>query len=158
MSDISTKPRLNTLYETDFYAWTQEQARLLRERRWADLDLENLVDEVESVGRSDKRQIESRLEVLLGLLLKWKYQPGGRGGGGWIGTIFEQRQRLIGLIEDSPSLRQFYREQVRKTYLGGRLLAAKETGVAFGLFPEECPFTAEQVLDLEYFPEDRSIE
>jgi hypothetical protein len=158
MSDFSVKSRPNTLYETDFYAWTQEQARLLRERRWADLDLENLVDEVESVGRSDKRQIESRLDVLLAHLLKWKYQPGGRGGGGWVGTIFEQRQRLIGLIEDSPSLRHYYREQIQKTYLAGRLLAAKETGIAFGLFPEDCPFTPEQVLDLEFFPEDRSIE
>jgi hypothetical protein len=72
MSDLSIKRRPNTLYETDFYAWTQEQARLLREGRWADLDLENLVDEVESVGRSDKRQIESRLEILLAHLLKWK--------------------------------------------------------------------------------------
>ena len=63
MSKIAAKPSANELYETDFYAWTQEQARLLRERRWDDLDLDNLVDEVESVGRSDKRQIESRLET-----------------------------------------------------------------------------------------------
>ena len=63
MSKIAAKPSANELYEADFYAWTQEQARLLRERRWDDLDLDNLVDEVESVGRSDKRQIESRLET-----------------------------------------------------------------------------------------------
>lgn len=99
MADAVTKSPANSLYETDFYAWTQEQARLLRERRWTDLDLENLVDEVESVGRSDKRQIESRLEVLIAHLLKWKYQPGGRGGGGWVGTIFEQRNRLNDLLE-----------------------------------------------------------
>ena len=67
MSKIAAKPSANELYEADFYAWTQEQARLLRERRWDDLDLDNLVDEVESVGRSDKRQIESRLEVVLDL-------------------------------------------------------------------------------------------
>ena len=158
MQKAATKPPPNDLYESDFYAWTQQQAQLLREKRWNDLDLENLVDEVESVGRSDKRQIQSRLEILLAHLLKWKYQPGGRGGGGWVGTMFEQRQRLADLIEDSPSLRSFYQEQVAKTYLAGRLLAAKETGIAFGLFPEECPFTPEQVLDLEFFPEDRSIE
>jgi hypothetical protein len=157
MSDTATKPPPNDLYEADFYAWTQEQARLLRERRWNDLDLENLVDEVESVGRSDKRQIESRLEVLMAHLLKWKFQPGRRGES-WTGTIFEQRGRLQDLIDDSPSLRNFFRAQVLDRYLAARLLASKEAGIAFGLFPEECPFTPEQVLDLEFFPEDRTIE
>jgi hypothetical protein len=157
MSKVATKPPTNDLYEVDFYAWTQEQARLLRERRFDDLDLDNLVDEVESVGRSDKRQIESRLEVLMAHLLKWKFQPGGRGNG-WMSTIFEQRRRLIRLVEDSPSLREFFRQEVFNSYAAGRLLAAKETGIAFGLFPEECPFTPEQALDLDYFPEDREIE
>jgi hypothetical protein len=157
MSKVATKPPANDLYEADFYAWTQEQARLLRERRFDDLDLENLVDEVESVGRNDERQIESRLEVLMAHLLKWKFQPGGRGNG-WISTIFEQRNRLIGLVEDSPSLSVFQRQEVFDSYGAARLLAAKETGIAFGLFPEECPFTPEQVLDLDFFPEDREIE
>lgn len=157
MSDVATKPTANTLYESDFYAWTQEQARLLREKRWNDLDLENLVDEVEAVGRSDRRQIESRLEVLMAHLLKWKFQPGRRGSS-WRTTIFEQRRRLTGLVEDSPSLREFQRQEVFDSYLAARLKAADETGIAFGLFPEECPFTPEQVLDLEFFPEDRSIE
>jgi hypothetical protein len=157
MSRAAAKPPANDLYETDFYAWTQQQAQLLRERRWHDLDLENLVDEVESVGRSDKRQIESRLEILLAHLLKWKFQPGGRGNS-WMSTIFEQRQRLTGLVKDSPSLREFQRQEVFNSYRAARLLAAKESGIAFGLFPEDCPFTPEQVLDLEFFPEDREIE
>jgi hypothetical protein len=157
MSDTKTKARPNELYEADFYAWTQEQARLLRERRWDDLDLENLVDEVESVGGSERREIRNRLTILLGHLLKWKYQPGHRGPS-WTGTIFEQRGQLADILRDSPSLRSYFLEQVGERYLSGRLLAAKETGVAFGLFPEECPFTPEQVLDLEFFPEDREIE
>jgi hypothetical protein len=157
MGKVETKPPANVLYETDFYAWTQQQAELLRQRRWVDLDLENLIDEVEGVGRSDKRQIESQLEVLTAHLLKWKYQPGRRGNS-WMSTIFEQRHRLIGLIEDSPSLREFLRHEVAASYQAARLMAAKESGIAFGLFLEECPFTAEQVLDLEFFPEDRSIE
>ena len=157
MSKVATKPPANDLYEADFYAWTQEQARLLREQRWADLDLDNLVDEVESVGRSDKRQIESRLEVLLAHLLEWKFQPGGRGNS-WIGTIFEQRGRIAGLVEESPSLREFQRQEVFKSYRAARLTAAKETGIALGVFPEECPFTSEQVLDLEYFPENPEAE
>jgi hypothetical protein len=157
MSDTATKPPPNDLYEADFYAWTQEQARLLRERRWNDLDLENLVDEVESVGGSEKREIRNRLAVLLGHLLKWKYQPGHRATG-WTGTIFEQRHQIDDILRTSPSLRNFFVKQVAKQYLSGRLLASKETGIAYGLFPDECPFTPEQVLDLEFFPEDRTIE
>lgn len=157
MSDSDTKARSNALYEADFYAWTQEQARLLRERRWDDLDLDNLVDEVESVGRSDKHQIRSRLEVLVGHLLKWRYQPGRRGDS-WTETIFEQRGRLTNLVDDSPSLREFLRREVSGTYRAARLLVAKQNGIAFGLFPGECPFTPEQVLDLEFFPEDREFE
>lgn len=157
MGKIDTRPPANDLYEADFFEWTQEQARLLRERRWADLDLENLIDEVESAGRSDKHQIESRLEVLIAHLLKWKFQPGGRGSS-WIGTIFEQRSRIQCILDDSPSLRPFQLAAVGKVYLAARLLAAKETGIAFGLFPGECPFTPEQVLDREFFPEDRTVE
>jgi hypothetical protein len=155
--DTETKARPNDLYETDFYAWTQQQAGLLRERRWDDLDLDNLVDEVESVGGSERREIRNRLTVLLGHLLKWKYQPGHRGPG-WTGTIFEQRGQLADILKSSPSLRDYFRKQVEDRYLSGRLLAAKETGIAFGLFPEECPFTVDQVLDLSFFPEDRQIE
>jgi hypothetical protein len=153
----ATKPPQNTVYETDFYARTQEQARVLRERRWNDLDLENLVDEVASVGGSEKREIRNRLTILLAHLLKWKHQPGLRGAS-WRGTICEQRDQLADIVGDSPSLREFLLQQVKDRYLGGRLLVAKETGIAFGLFPEECPFAPDQVLDPEFFPEDRSIE
>jgi hypothetical protein len=157
MNKIEAKPPASDLYEIDFYAWTQEQARLLQERRWADLDLDNLVDEVTSVGSSEKRQIRNRLAKLLSHLLKWKYQPGLRGSS-WTSTIFDRRRQLIGVLEDSPSLRNYFHEQIGVRYLSGRLEAAKETGIAFGLFPEECPFTAAQILDVEFFPEDRSIE
>ncbi|MCC6777396.1 MAG: DUF29 domain-containing protein [Hyphomicrobiales bacterium] len=157
MASTKISARSNDLHDTDFYAWTQEQARLLRERRFDDLDLDNLVDEVESVGRSDKRQIESRLEILMAHLLKWKFQPGGRGNS-WVATIFEQRQRLIGLVEESPSLREFQRQEVSNSYRAARLLAAKETGIALGVFPDDCPFTPEQVVDLDFLPEDRETE
>ena len=79
MSQTDAKTRPNSLYESDFYTWTQEQARLLRERRFDDLDLENLIDEVASVGSSEKREIRDRLKILLTYLLKWKFQPGLRG-------------------------------------------------------------------------------
>jgi hypothetical protein len=157
MSEVETKPPANDLYEIDFYVWTQEQARLLRERRWADLDLDNLVDEVSSVGSSEKREIRNRLTKLLAHLLKWKYQPGHRGPS-WRRTIRDQRRELADIVESSPSLAEYVKQQVSQRYLGATLDAASETGIAIGLFPEECPFTAEQVLDFDFHPEDPSIE
>lgn len=157
MSDTATKSLSNDLYETDFYAWTQEQAQLLRERRWADLDLENLIDEVGSVGGSERREIRNRLVGLIAHLLKWKYQPGRRGPS-WRRTISEHRRQLADIVQTSPRLRNYLISQVHERYLGGTLDAADQTGIAIGLFPEECPFTFEQVLDLNFFPEDRTIE
>jgi hypothetical protein len=157
MSDTETRARRNELYETDFYAWIQEQVRLLRERRFDDLDLDNLVDEVESVGKSEQREIRSRLEILTAHLLKWRFQPGGRAAS-WRATILEQRQRIADIVHDSPSLQDFQRNQVASTYRAARLLAAKDTGIAFGLFPEECPFAAREVLDPDFFPEDPELE
>jgi Domain of unknown function DUF29 len=157
MSDTKTKAPPNPLYETDFYAWTQEQARLLRERRWDDLDLENLVDEVESVGSSEKREIRNRLKVLFTHLLKWKFQPGLRGNS-WRRTIREQREVIADIVASSPSLRSYLSHAVRAAYIGATVSASEETGLAIGIFPKECPFSTAEMLDLEFFPEDRSFE
>jgi len=157
MSETDTKTRSNSLYESDFYTWTQEQARLLRERRFDDLDLENLVDEVASVGSSEKREIRNRLVVLIGHLLKWKFQPGGRGSS-WRETILEQRDQIREIVASSPSLRNYQRENISRSYRAARLLAAGQTGIAFEVFPEECPFDPDQVLDDKFFPEDPNFE
>jgi Domain of unknown function DUF29 len=157
MSDTQTKARPNELYEADFYLWTQVQARLLRERRFDDLDLDNLVGEVESVGSSEKREIRDRLTVLIAHLPKWKFQPGGRGSS-WIETIFEQRQQITDMITASPSLRKYQEDQISRAYRAAHLAAAKETGIAFGVFPQECSFDPKEVLDLEFFPEGREFE
>jgi Domain of unknown function DUF29 len=157
MDESATRsPARNDLYEADFYEWTQQQARLLRERRWDDLDLENLIDEVESVGRSEKKEIYSRLKVLLAHLLKWKYQPGARAAG-WSGTIREQRERLSMVLEGSPSLGGQPETAFARAYLSARLLAAKETGIDFTLFPEACPFTVEQALDEDFLPKEPDL-
>src|SRR5436190_13283481 len=100
MSQTHANTRPNSLYESDFFTWTQEQARLLRERRFDDLDLDNLVDEVASVGSSEKREIRNRLKVLLTHLLKWKFQPGFRGNS-WSNTIWEQRENIEDIITTS---------------------------------------------------------
>jgi len=156
MTKIAEKPPANQLFETDFFLWTQEQARLLREKRWNDLDLENLAEEVRSVGGSEKKEIRSRLDVLLMHLLKWTYQPGKRTPS-WQTTIRRQRIDLQGVLDDSPSLRPYIKQVFSDRYPSARLLAEDETGIAFDLFPEECPFTLEEVMDSKYLPDEPGI-
>lgn len=151
-----TTIRNTGLYQEDFFLWTQEQARLLRERRFDELDLDNLVDEVESVGGSERREIEKRLAVLLAHLLKWRTQPGARSTG-WRGTIDEQRWRLARIIESSPSLRRYPAEVFPNCYLSARLRASRETGIDFTLFPEAPPFTLEQALDDGFLPKEPDL-
>jgi Domain of unknown function DUF29 len=157
MSDSATKSRPNSLYERDFFTWTQEQARLLRERRFDDLDLDNLVDEVESVGSSEKHEIRRWLKVLLTHLLKWKFQPRLRGVS-WRRTIRQQREAIAEIIETSPSLRAYPSQVMRAAYTGATVSASEETGIIIGIFPETCPFSVDQILDLEFFPEDPANE
>jgi hypothetical protein len=156
-ADAKHKTRSNELYERDFYAWTQEQARLLREKRWDDLDLDNLVDEVESVGSSEKREIRNRLKVLVTHLLKWKFQPGRRGNS-WRRTIREQRDIIAEIVRTSPSLQDYPSHVLQTIYVGATVSASEETGLAVSVFPEECLFTPEQVLDPEFWPEDTASE
>lgn len=153
MADQAEAPARNSLYDIDFFEWTQEQARLLRDGRWQDLDLENLIDEVQGVGGSNKQQIENRLVVLIAHLLKWKYQPYWRSPG-WEGTIAEQRRRIKTVVKHSPSLRHYPAEVFLDQYLAARLRAAKETGIDFTLFPETCPFSADQALDDDFMPRE----
>jgi hypothetical protein len=143
--------KAETLYDTDFYVWCNEQARLVRERRFAELDLENVAEELESMGRSDKRQIESRLEVLIAHLLKWKFQPGARTPR-WRGTISEQRRRIARVAEESPSLKGYPAATVLDVYESARIAAADETGIDYTLFPDACPFTPEEILDPDFLP------
>ncbi len=149
--------KTSSLYDTDFFVWCNEQARLVRERRFDELDIENVAEELESMGRSDKHQIRSRLEVLIAHLLKWKYQPGARKSG-WAGTIIEQRLRIADLIDDSPSLKKHPASIAFSAYRAGRLKASNETGIDFTLFPDECPFTAEEILDPDFLPKEPDLD
>jgi Domain of unknown function DUF29 len=145
-------PRNSVAYDHDFYAWTQEQARLLRAGELTDVDVENLAEEIESVGRSDRREIRNRLTVLLSHLLKWQFQSKRRGAS-WSVTILEQRLQLNSIIEDSPSLRPFFAEILASLYKSARDAAARETRMQLGVFPTECPYTPEQILSEEFLPE-----
>jgi hypothetical protein len=145
-------PRNCVDYEEDFYAWTVEQARLLRSGELTSIDVANIAEEIESLGRSDKRAIESRLTVLLMHLLKWQIQSKMRSQS-WSGTILEQRRRIEKLLRESPSLRASIDEALAEAYSDAREAASNETGLPETDFPTECPFTAEQVLSRSFLPE-----
>jgi hypothetical protein len=145
-------PRNSAAYDEDFYAWTQEQATLLRSGQFSQVDIENVAEELESIGRSDKRAVDSRLEVLLTHLLKWQVQVRLRSPG-WSGTIREQRRRIAKLLRESPSLRPVFGELIPEAYTEARDKAAQETGLLETNFPTDCPFTPEQILAPDFLPE-----
>lgn len=145
------RPSAPARYDQDFALWSAEQGAALREGRWSVLDRENLAEEIESLGRSDKREIENRLKTLLVHLLKYRYQPE-KVKPGWRSTIREQRRQLHKIIGESPSLGAYPAEVLNEEYSYARADAADETGLAPTVFPEACPFVLSDVLDLNYLP------
>jgi hypothetical protein len=145
-------PRNSVDYEEDFYAWTVEQARLLRLGELSAIDAANIAEEIESMGRSDRRELKSRLIILLMHLLKWRCQPGARSRS-WSATIDEQRLQIEGVLSESPSLRPMVAPMMPEAYSIARARAIAETGLADQLFPEACPFSPEEVLSRAFLPE-----
>lgn len=139
------------LYDTDFYAWTQEQANFIKNKEFSKLDVENLFEEVESMGRHEKRELRSRLIQLLMHLLKWKYQSEEQSKS-WHRTIKEQRLQIKLVLKDNPSLRPLLQEYVTDAYSYSRVDAHEETGVFLKNFPEQCEWTLEQILNDEFYP------
>ncbi len=134
-----------SLYEKDFYLWTIEQANLMRAGALSQLDIENLIEEVESMGKSQKKELFSRIAVLLLHLLKWDYQPDQRSGS-WKSTMLTQRREIKFLLADNPSLKRLIPDAVASVYQDSRLAAAAETGLPESVFPETCPYTIEQIM------------
>jgi hypothetical protein len=141
-----------TAYDEDFYAWAEEQARLLRAGEFSQLDIGNIAEEVEDMGRSVRRELRNKLAVLTMHLLKWTYQPGHRSPS-WSGTIREQREQVTELIEESPSLRSLPAGDLGKIYRLAVSKALRDTGLPEATFPTECPFTPEQILSEDFLPE-----
>jgi hypothetical protein len=139
-------------YDQDFYGWTQEQADLLKAGRLDDLDIANLIEEVETMGRSEKRALESRLTVLLVHLLKWKHQPARRGRS-WTLTIVGQRIKFDRVLKDNPGLKPQLSDIVNNAYRLAKVNAAKETKLDMDVFASECPWTLEQITDDGFFPD-----
>ncbi|MET4694690.1 DUF29 domain-containing protein [Endozoicomonas lisbonensis] len=140
------------LYKTDFYSWTQQQAGLIRQGRLGELDLDNILEEIESMGRSERRQLGHRLDVLLMHLLKWVYQPEQRSNS-WKGSVMEQRYRINRLLKANPGLKPEITEIMSEAYDAARITAFKETGLPENTFPEDCPWFFKQVMDNEFWPE-----
>jgi hypothetical protein len=153
MSDLKTRPRPSAAYDADFFAWSRDQAARLRDLRPNSIDWENIAEEIEALGRSEKREIESRLSTLLQHLLKWRFQPAQRKPG-WQATIIEQRRQLQRTLRDNPSLARYPSAILAEEHEVARLNAADETGLPLATFPETCPFTIDEVLDPAFWPEN----
>lgn len=146
------RPKPPAGYDQDFARWSAEQAALLRGGRFELVDLENVAEEIESLGRSDRREIASRLKVLIAHLLKWQFQPAQRKPG-WRSTIREQRRGILTLIDESPSLKHYPSEVAAREYEFARQDAADETGLALDVFPSEMHYAMNDVLDPDFLPE-----
>ncbi len=136
-------------YERDFYSWTQEQARLVRGGQWARVDRKNVAEEIESLGRTEFNKLESALRVLLLHRLKWDHQPSLRSRS-WVLSIEAQRLEIEDVLTDNPSLRPRLPDAIARGYRKARIEAARETGLETKVFPEACPYSADEIAKREF--------
>ena len=149
---LAREPDEAALYESDFYTWCMREARLLREGRLGELDLPNLAEEIESLGNEQEHALQSSLRILLVHLLKWRYQPKRRTRS-WAGTIVRERGNYDDRLQKNPGLKPVQPELLAKAYRRARRETAAETGLPLATFPEAGPFTLEQALDDDFWPE-----
>jgi FMN phosphatase YigB (HAD superfamily) len=142
----------STLYDRDFHEWTQVMADAIRSEDWENLDIENLAEELESLGRQQRQELRNRLGVLLGHLLKWQYQPQNRSKS-WRLTLREQRLQIQFLLKDNPSLKPYLTEAIKEGYALGLLLVAKETPLDIEDLPGVCPYSLEEAIDDTFLPD-----
>ena len=152
MAELKLPGRRLDSYEADFHAWSVEQAERLRRARPASVDWRNLAEEIDSLGRSDKRALGSDLKVVLEHLLKWHYQPGKRSDS-WRDSIEEHRDRIARILADSPSLAGWPAAILDDEYARARRKALRDTGLASSEIPQSCPFALDRILDPDFLPE-----
>lgn len=145
----------STLYDTDFYAWTQQQAKLIESSNWDRVDILNLVEEIESLGRQQRQELRNRLSILLAHLLKWEYQSWKRSRS-WLATIRVQRRDLLRLLQDSPSLKPYLTEAIESAYANAKDLASGETDLPLASFPVESPYSRSDAVNQTFYPGERS--
>jgi hypothetical protein len=139
------------LYDRDFFEWTVRNAELLRSGRSTEADLEHIAEEIEDMGKRERRELLSRLSVLIAHLLKWEVQPDRRSGS-WTATIRLQRSRINKLISQMPSLRPFLVENLAEAYQDGVMTAVVETNLPVEAFPSTCGYELDTLLDEEFMP------
>lgn len=144
---------IEDLYDADYYLWLQETSRLLKAKDFKNLDLENLIEEIESLGRSERNKLIFSLRLIYQHLLKWQYQPNKRSKS-WSDTTTRERDNVSDYLEDTPSLKNLLQDQaiLTKAYKRGRRDGIRETGV--NNFPQVCPYSIEQTLDDNFLPEN----
>lgn len=142
---------MTTLYDQDYYLWLKTTVKLLKQGKLSEVDVANLIEEIEDMGRNQQRAIYSNLKILLIHLLKYKYQPEKRSNS-WEYTIEEHRQRIEEAFEDSPTLKNYLSGIFDECYQKAKKLAAKETGISIDTFPTKSPFTEKETLNPEYLP------
>jgi predicted unusual protein kinase regulating ubiquinone biosynthesis (AarF/ABC1/UbiB family) len=154
------KTNTDTLYHQDFYSWIYHNIELLRQSKFAEIDVETLIEELESMARGDRHELESRLIVLIAHLLKLEYQFKQLTdrwqtwqGGSWRGSIREQRLRIAKQLKNSPSLKRYLPEAITEAYPDAVEIAITETGLPKSIFPESCPYSMEQLLDEKFYPD-----
>ena len=138
-------------YDADFYAWTQKQADLLRREQWSAIDLPNLIEEIESLGKQQRQELRNRLSILIGHLLKWEYRPQARSRS-WLATIRVQRRDLARLLQENHSLKSYFDEALRESYENARDLAMGETDLPEETFLIECSYRLSEILDDRFYP------
>jgi hypothetical protein len=156
--DLESTPQFGingTLYAEDFYAWTQSQAELLRHQAWSELDLPNLIEEIEALGKQQRQELRNRLSVLIGHLLKWHYQPQNRSRS-WLATLRIQRLDTVDLLDENPSLKPYLLTALDQVYQRGLQLASGETNLPTGTFPTQGPYSLAEILDAQFFPGEPS--
>ncbi|MGL6136750.1 MAG: DUF29 domain-containing protein [Planktothrix sp.] len=149
---ITESQQTSDLYEEDYNLWLMNTIHQLQHGKLAEVDMVNLIEELEAMGRSQKSAIESNLRILLMHLLKYKYQSDKRTNS-WLFTIREHRKRLRNDFKNSPSLKRYFLEVFPESYQDARELAADETGLSINTFPVESPFSQEDTLNPDYLPE-----
>ncbi|MES0337941.1 MAG: DUF29 domain-containing protein [Candidatus Magnetobacterium sp. LHC-1] len=140
------------LYDVDFYQWVFYNADLLRQGKFTEIDLENIIEELESIARNNKRELLGRLKVLILHLLKWQYQPKRRCKS-WRATIGNQRDEIKHLLADSPSLKHNIEIVITKGFIEAKRAFEDETGMSARQLPDACPYTFEQLMDYGFRPE-----
>ncbi len=141
------------LYDTDYLKWIETTVEKLRVGDYSNIDWPNLIEEIEDLGRSERRSLESNLVVVLMHLLKWQFQPDRRSGS-WKASIAEHRRRIRKAVKDSPSLRPYLEEVFSECYSDAVEQASAETGLSIETFPQSCIYTAIEVLDSEFRPDE----